>query len=101
MEGREKEKERNINLLFHLLIHSLVDSCMCPDQESNPQPWHIILYSSGGWAKNLILELILTKLKRCFPTGQRYEVEYKKDVSGKMNIIARLRYLKCILQVIR
>ena len=29
------ERERNINLLFHLLMHSLVDSCMCPDWGSN------------------------------------------------------------------
>ena len=26
------ERERNINLLFHLFMHSLVDSCTCPDQ---------------------------------------------------------------------
>ena len=25
-EGRERERQRNINLLFHLLLHSLVDS---------------------------------------------------------------------------
>ena len=39
--GREIEKERKINLLFHLFMHSLVDSCMCPDQRSSPQPWHL------------------------------------------------------------
>ena len=37
----EREGERNINLLFHLFIHSLVDSCMSPNWGSNPQPWHI------------------------------------------------------------
>lgn len=36
----EKETERN-NLLFHLLVHSLVDSCMFTDWGSNLQPWHI------------------------------------------------------------
>ena len=28
---RKRERMRNIDLLFHLLMHSLVDSCMCPD----------------------------------------------------------------------
>ena len=36
--GKERETERNINLLFHLVIHSLVDSRMCPDWGLNPQP---------------------------------------------------------------
>ena len=35
-----RERGRNINLLFHLLMHSLVDSCVYPDRGSNPQPWH-------------------------------------------------------------
>ena len=35
------ERERNINLLFHLLMHSLVDFCMCPDWGLNLQPWCI------------------------------------------------------------
>ena len=29
-------REREINLLFHLFMHSLVDSCISPDQGSNP-----------------------------------------------------------------
>ena len=33
--------ERDINLLFLLLMHSLVDSCTCPDQGLNLQPWCI------------------------------------------------------------
>ena len=32
-------RERNIDLWFHLFMHSLVASCMCLDQESNPQSW--------------------------------------------------------------
>ena len=28
-------------ILFHLLMHSLVGSCMCSDPGSNPQSWHI------------------------------------------------------------
>ena len=37
---REREREReNTDLLLYLLMHSLVDSCMCPDQGQNPQPW--------------------------------------------------------------
>ena len=35
-EERERgERERDIDLLFHLLMHSSVDSCMCPDQTRN------------------------------------------------------------------
>lgn len=30
---------RDIVLLFHLLVHSLVDSCMYPGQRSNWQSW--------------------------------------------------------------
>ena len=40
---REEGKERNINLLFHLFMHSLVASCMCPDWGLNLQPWRIRL----------------------------------------------------------
>lgn len=39
-----RERDRNINLLFYLCVHSLVDSYACmwyPDRESNPQPWPI------------------------------------------------------------
>ena len=39
LERDEVEGERD--LLFHLFMHSLVDSCLCPDQGSNPQPWCI------------------------------------------------------------
>lgn len=46
--------ERNIYLLFHLFMHWLADSCMCPDCSSNPQPWRIrtalqptVLFSQG------------------------------------------------------
>ena len=35
----DRDRERNIDLSFHLLMHSLVDSGMCPDQGSNLQPW--------------------------------------------------------------
>ena len=34
-------RERETDLLLHLFIHSLVDSWMCPDWDSNPQPWQI------------------------------------------------------------
>ena len=34
-----RERERDIDLLFHLFMHSLVDSWMCPDWGLNPQPW--------------------------------------------------------------
>ena len=38
-----RERERNINLLYHLFMHSLVDSCMCSDKGSNSQPWCMML----------------------------------------------------------
>ena len=34
-------REKNIDLLPHLYMHSLVDSCVCPDQGANLQAWHI------------------------------------------------------------
>ena len=37
----EGERERNIDLLSHLFMHSLVASCMYPDQRLNLQPWPI------------------------------------------------------------
>ena len=40
--GRQTETKRERNrFLFHLFMHSLVASCMCPDQWSNPQTWCI------------------------------------------------------------
>ena len=36
---REREREGNIDLLFYLFMHSLVDSCMCPDLGWKPQLW--------------------------------------------------------------
>ena len=43
MGGGEQERDRqiDIDLLFHLRMHSLVAFCMCPDQVSNPQAWPI------------------------------------------------------------
>ena len=45
-----RERERNTCLFFHLLMHSLVDSCMCPDWGSNPQPWCIGDNILTNWA---------------------------------------------------
>ena len=39
--GGGGERERNVDALFCLFMHSLVDSCMCPDQRQNPKPWCI------------------------------------------------------------
>ena len=39
--GVERGRERNINLLFHLFVHSLVDSCIFPDWGLSLQPWLI------------------------------------------------------------
>ena len=38
---QEERKKRNIKLLSHLFMHSLVDSCIYPDRGLNLQPWHI------------------------------------------------------------
>ena len=37
-------------MLFHLFMHSLVDSCMCPDYSSNLQPWRIGTGAPVTWA---------------------------------------------------
>ena len=37
---RKRKGKRNIDLLFHLFMHSSVDSCTCPEWGSNLQPWH-------------------------------------------------------------
>ena len=37
----EGGRERTLDLLSHLFMHSLVDSRVCPEQGSNPRPWHI------------------------------------------------------------
>lgn len=34
-----RERERNIDLLFQLFMHSLMDSSMCLDRGPNPKPW--------------------------------------------------------------
>ena len=40
LRGRGKEGEMSI-CFSHLFMHSLVDSCVCPDWRSDPRPWHI------------------------------------------------------------
>ena len=51
---REREKgdgeRENTDLLFRLLMHSLVDSCLCPHQELNPQPWRSRDNALINWA---------------------------------------------------
>ena len=43
---RGGKREKNNDLLFHLLMRSLVDSCLCPDWELNLQSWLL------GWHAN-------------------------------------------------
>ena len=52
---RERLRERERDQLVHLLMHLFFDSCMRPDQGSNPQPWSIRMtlyktevHSQGG-----------------------------------------------------
>ena len=42
--------QRDVNVLFHLFMHSLADSCVCPDWGSNPQPWCIGDDAPTNWA---------------------------------------------------
>ena len=37
----EKGEETDIGFLLYPSVHSLVDSCMCPDWGLNLQPWHL------------------------------------------------------------
>ena len=39
IDGLVLERERNIDLLFHLFLHSLADSCVCPEAGPNPHHW--------------------------------------------------------------
>ena len=39
-EEEGKERKKDIDLLFHLFMQSLVDFYMCPDWGLNSQPWH-------------------------------------------------------------
>lgn len=39
-ERQEREREGNVDLLFHLFMHSLGEVSMCPDWGSNLQPLH-------------------------------------------------------------
>ena len=41
IDFRERGRERNIDLSFHLFMCTLRSSCMCPNQGLNPQFWHI------------------------------------------------------------
>ena len=36
---RQTDRERNIDLLSRLFMHSSVDSCLCPERGSDPKPW--------------------------------------------------------------
>ena len=38
LERERKGDSKNIDMSFHLFMHSLVASCTCPDQGLNPQP---------------------------------------------------------------
>ena len=62
------ESERNIDLLFHLLMmHSLVDSFMCPNERWNSQPWcigatlqQIELPSQGQFSGFFVFKILFT-----------------------------------------
>ena len=62
----ERERERNIDLLFHPFMHSLVYSPMCPDRGSNPQCWHtgtmLLPTDLSGQGSSFSMELIFLHL---------------------------------------
>ena len=73
-------RERNINLLFQLLMHSLVDSCMCPDRDQTHKMarWEITVDLAllshqrlGIWGRVLsALDLLILQLPGCpFPSS--------------------------------
>ena len=37
----ERERENNVDLFMSIFIHSLVDSCMCPNWVSDQQPRYV------------------------------------------------------------
>ena len=41
MADRERERENNVDLFMSIFIHSLVDSCMCPNWVSDQQPRYV------------------------------------------------------------
>ena len=41
-------EKKDINLLLHLFMYSLIDSCMCPDWGLNPQPWSMSVTEQIG-----------------------------------------------------
>ena len=47
---RKRERERNIYLLFHLLMHSSVDSYMCPDRGIKPATLVYRDHTLNNWA---------------------------------------------------
>ena len=42
MDFRGRERKRDGDSLFHLVTHSLVGSCTCPDRGSNPPPPRLV-----------------------------------------------------------
>ena len=56
--ARKRERERNMDLLFPLLMHSLVASRMCPDWGLNLQP------GISGQCSNQLSQLARAVFKR-------------------------------------
>lgn len=52
---REKEGDRNITLLFHLVMHSSVTSCTCPALGSNPQSDDALTQGTTGQRRRFTL----------------------------------------------
>ena len=48
--GTQGGREGKQNLLFHLFMHSLIDSCMCLNGRSNLQTWQKLII----WGKTVL-----------------------------------------------
>lgn len=58
-------RERESDLLFHLLIYALVASGLCPDLGSNLRPWHIGMMLSPPDLTSDIPEIFLSFVLVC------------------------------------
>ena len=86
---RERKRERNIDLLFHLFVQPLVDSYRCSDRGLNPQPWPI-----GTMLSNLLRYPARASLTfyRCENRLKKakWSANITQQVNGKVGILIQV-----------